>query len=177
MYLKKGIILLVILLNIASMAAVIFHFKSEKRMGYIDLAKVFESFEYKKILEKDLESYTLQRQAALDSLVFDLKILKRRLQSGCSKKKSFEDSLHILDEKYQYFEKQFSEERSRLTELYDEKILKQINQYVKDYGIGKGYDYIFGADGTGGLMYAEESEDITDEIIAYINSRFKGEKE
>lgn len=40
--------------------------------------------------------------------------------------------------------------------------------------VKKGYRYIFGAEGSGVLMYADERNNITKEVIEYINARYKG---
>jgi Skp family chaperone for outer membrane proteins len=52
-----------------------------------------------------------------------------------------------------------------------------MNQYVKDFGSKYGYTYIFGADGSGFLMYSLEANNITKEVKEYINSRYKGNTE
>jgi outer membrane protein len=54
-------------------------------------------------------------------------------------------------------------------------IWDRINNYVKEYGEKNGYDYIFGANGDGTVMYADGSEDITNDITTYINLRYAGE--
>jgi outer membrane protein len=50
----------------------------------------------------------------------------------------------------------------------------QINQYIKDYGTENKITYILGATGTGNLMYADTSYNITKPIVEYINTRFEG---
>lgn len=61
-----------------------------------------------------------------------------------------------------------------LTGKYDEQILNQLNQYVKDYAKEEGYDIIYSADGSGAIMAASDDMDITDKIVAYLNERYKG---
>ena len=60
-------------------------------------------------------------------------------------------------------------------EDYNNKILQQLNQYVKEFGDKNRFSFIFGAAGNGSLMYGTESADITDEAIEFANERFQGE--
>lgn len=72
--------------------------------------------------------------------------------------------------------KSFEEDNEKMVKQYDENIIKQLNQYVKDYGEKNKYQFIYGADGSGNLMYADSTYDLTKKIIEYVNERFNGEK-
>lgn len=61
-----------------------------------------------------------------------------------------------------------------LSERYTADIWKHINQSLATYGREHGYDFIFGASGDGGIMYAKEAGDITDDVIRYINLNYEG---
>jgi outer membrane protein len=61
-----------------------------------------------------------------------------------------------------------------LTMKYDEQILEQLSQYIKDYGFNNDYDYVFGATGDGNILYGAEPADITEEVIEYINASYQG---
>lgn len=150
--------------------------RKEKKVGYIDLIKVFNEFDYKKQLQQQLEQVATKRQNIMDSLKFEIQMLERKVQAD---QKIIETNpqnpLKLAREKYRLYADEFSQEHDRLAGAYDDKIFKQLNQYVRDYGSEHGYELIFGADGTGVLMYGDESQDITEKIIPYINKRFKGE--
>jgi len=61
-----------------------------------------------------------------------------------------------------------------LSAQYDKEILAQLNQYVRDFGAKNNYEYIFGNDGNGSLMYAQESNDLTRQVTEYINQKYAG---
>jgi outer membrane protein len=48
---------------------------------------------------------------------------------------------------------------------------------MQDYGKKHGYDFIYGAQGSGNLMYANGQKNITDEVLKYINERYQGNVE
>lgn len=68
----------------------------------------------------------------------------------------------------QIIERQIQEKEQKTTQA----IIKDINAFVTDYGESKNYIIIHGATGSGNIMYAEKSVDITDEVLKALNKRF-----
>lgn len=145
------------------------------KSAYIDLRTVFDDFEMTKQYKKKLESVVSARKAIADSLELNLKAQSRSINSGSNA--SDEKVQDFVFNKEYYIErvKQFQEDNMALKQQYDGEINKQISQYVKDYGEKNGYRFIYGADGSGVLMYAKEGDNITKQVTEYINSRFNGQ--
>jgi outer membrane protein len=78
----------------------------------------------------------------------------------------------IIEEKY----REFDDLNQKQAEDYQKQILLQINTYVKEFGKLNKYQYILGANGEGTLMYADESKDISAEVLQFINNRYEGGK-
>ena len=81
-----------------------------------------------------------------------------------------------MQREYTYKETEFQKENQRASNEYYTKIMSRINQYVEEFGKEKRYAIIFGANGQGNIMYAEDSKDITKEVLEYVNSRYNGKK-
>ena len=58
--------------------------------------------------------------------------------------------------------------------LGEPQILGQMTQYIKDFGNENGYDFIFGEDNTGTILYGKPTADITSEVIEFINQKYQG---
>ncbi|MCF6361703.1 MAG: OmpH family outer membrane protein [Cyclobacteriaceae bacterium] len=56
-----------------------------------------------------------------------------------------------------------------------EGVVNQINSFVKTYGEENGYKIILGTNQSGNIMYAEQTLDITKEIIEAMNKNYRGE--
>lgn len=142
--------------------------------AYIDVAKVYNEFDMKNELEANLLRVTNERDAILDSM----KISMQAVDNKYSLKKKINDKDMLewqhLKYKYQTMEQEFLESNSSMRQRYSEQIWKQLNQYISDYGENHKYGYIYGANGNGTLMYAKEKNDITGEVIEYVNKRYKG---
>jgi len=52
-----------------------------------------------------------------------------------------------------------------------------VKTFIKDYGKSNGYSYIFGSNDAGNILYGSEQKDLSDEIIAELNSKYPVEKE
>lgn len=149
-------------------------YQNRSKTGYIIIEEVYNKFELKKELEKQFNSIKTERKKILDSLELDLKLydskLRKMIKVGSEAASLFETKKEVYYQKA----KQFEEDNNQTSSQFDKEILMQLNQYVKDYGKEKKYDYIFGNDNNGSLMHATEKNNITSEVVDYINKKYKG---
>jgi outer membrane protein len=136
---------------------VIFFFEPEKK-AYVINQRVFDEFKGKQELEAKLVQLKGTHKTILDSM---MTVIQRK-----------PDSRELMTQ-YQQTMRTFEEQQQELSTSYTADIWKRINQYVSEYGKTAGYDFIFGATGDGGLMYANDVNDITDEVIDHINRKYE----
>jgi outer membrane protein len=111
-------------------------------------------------LERDVEEYQRnapsmtqsQRQQTEESLMMRQQQLVQRKEDGLSK----------LDD-----------EHSR----YSDSLYSRLSAYLKDFSKGKGLHYVLGYQRGGGILFANDSLDITKSVIDAMNSRYEEEKE
>lgn len=131
-----------------------------KKTGYVDVFKLVNEFELQKEYSDQAKRDMNTEKAAIDSAVFTEKL---RNPSGYEKFKN--DLYNNLYQK--------AEQRNKEIEAM---IWKRLNPYLIDFGKENGYEYIYGANGTGNVLYADEHQDITEEIIKYVNQRYHDKK-
>lgn len=56
-----------------------------------------------------------------------------------------------------------------------QEVLDQINVFIKEYSVEKGYDVVLGSTVSGNVLYGEETLDITEELLEALNKHYKGE--
>jgi outer membrane protein len=145
--------------------------------AYVDLGRLYNEFSMKKELEGQLKAVSLTRENQLDSMKLDLTVLAKNIQSGDSiKTKPLRMDFLAKRQQYALKNQAFTEENDRVSQAYDDEIWKQLNQYIKDFGKENGYRYIFGAEGSGAIMYADDGDNITDLMITYVNAHYKGKQ-
>jgi outer membrane protein len=146
--------------------------KKERKTGFIQLGKVYSEFELSKNLNAQFKSTATNRKNYLDSLEFQVKNIYQ--QASNTNDKQLIETFEQAQRHYQYQKEQIENTVSKLEEQYNDQIWTQINEYVKEYGKEKGYDYIFGAEGSGTIMYSTEAEDLTEEMIQFLNNKYQG---
>ncbi len=130
----------------------------EKKVAFILNQKVFNEFDGKKELEKKLSKIREANKSVIDSLN---NLIQHTSNYGVIQ--MCNSSISDI---------QFAEQE--LSEKYTSDLWNTINAGIKEFGEQKEYDFIFGATGNGGLMYAKKGNDITDEVLRYLNKIYTG---
>lgn len=165
---NKILIILNCIIIFSIVGIVIYVTKTNKKIAYVTTSEIFSDFKMTKEINADVEKIEKSKQAILDSIADQLK----KMQAGIIK--GDEENFNFTKKEFITKRNQFAEEITRIKQLSVEKVWKQINQYITEYGKEKGYDIILGANGQGSLMYAEESNNQTKEITDYINKKYNG---
>lgn len=154
--------------------ALIYVKTSVPKTGFVSTPELYNEFSLTKELQSKLGNVKQMRQQVLDSIKIELQVIGNRLQQVKIKNDSLVSKFEMLRQKYVMKERQFSEENQLLEQEHSDQVWKQLNQYVNDYGDKNGFAYIYGASGNGSLMHADKGLNLTDELIKYVNERYKG---
>lgn len=125
--------------------------------AYIVNQYIFESFSGQNRLKERLEQVERRHVEYLDSLKNTLS------EKDIAGIKNYEEQIILLHHT-----------REELVQTFTADIWKQINGYLKEYGKKNQFRFIYGATGSGNLMYADEIENISEEVIQYINQKYEG---
>lgn len=151
-------------------------YQKESRMAYLNTTQVYEGFTLKKELETKLNKVKEERKNMLDSLALKVNILTQKLSASPKVQAEEAERYEFLRQQYLQKKQKADEESAELARQYNDQIWEQLNQYVKDFGSQHKYKFIFGSRGDGNLMYAEEQDNITEEIVKYVNERYNGKE-
>ncbi|MDF2449484.1 MAG: hypothetical protein K0R26_1988 [Bacteroidota bacterium] len=148
---------------------------TQDKIAYVNIQALFNEFEYKKELEKELNSIRNNRKYILDSLETNLKIISKRYNIDKTNK-DLVIEFNVTKEIYLEKKSLIEDEEIAMVKQFDEKIIKQLNSYVKEYGKSNSYKFILGATSDGNIMYSDTTSDISKQVIIYINNKYKGVK-
>jgi outer membrane protein len=168
---KKTIAIIAVNTALVVLGFLLYHKFLLPESAYVDSRKLFNEFTMKKQLEQEYKTIENGRMAELDSIELRLRMMSNELDRS-NKELMYQFQLHrknFDDKKNEYL--QLNE---MLSGKYNEQIWTRINQYVKDYGDKHNYGYIYGLTGDGAIMYAKEKEDITADVLNYINKSYEG---
>jgi outer membrane protein len=154
----RTIALINLLLTVLLLAGLVYLYAKQERKAYVLNQRIFDEFQGKKELETRLVALRQSHRQQLDSIVGLIKAAKNS------------EELYTT---YQQMSESYQLQYEQTSEKYTSEIWSRINRYVTDYGARNNYQVIFGAAGDGGLMYADKKMDITDDVIKFINERYK----
>ncbi|HBG69522.1 MAG: hypothetical protein A2W93_00655 [Bacteroidetes bacterium GWF2_43_63] len=171
MKLQKIILFANSVVLLALVVVVILFMKGNDKAGFVDVAKLYNSFSMTIQYKNSIDAEKNKVQTVLDSLNKEYEFLAAQKKSDSQSLKTMSDT----KDKMEKLQNAYANRIQVQTEDYNNKILQQLNQYVKEFGDKNRFSFIFGAAGNGSLMYGTESADITDEVIEFANERFQGE--
>jgi len=164
------------------LAAVSFYFaKSNSELVYVDVNKLIEGYKRTKIEKVNFEKKSIKMKSDIDTLVASWEKELKTYEKDRNKLSHTELQLkqELLTNKQQQIngyqesiQKQILEENKKVTQT----VINDINDYVKEYGKEHGYKIIFGASGGGNIMYADDSSDLTNEVLKGLNSEYERKK-
>lgn len=128
-----------------------------KKLAFVYNEKLFKGFRGTTELDKKLKDLEIVNRERLDSLI--------KLPMSPDLESQIRDESFRVDGVLK-----------EVSTRYTEDIWNHINEAVSAFGKENGYDFVFGAAGDGSLMYADEVNDITEEVLDYMNSRYDGSK-
>ena len=161
------------------LATVAFYYaKSSSQQVYVDVNKLMEGYKRTKIAKAEFDKKANTMKANVDSLLSgwqkELKNYEKERTTLTPKELKLKQEL--LQNKQQQIngyqeaiQKQIQEEDKKVTQT----VINDINDYVKEYGKDKGYKIIFGASGSGNIMYADESSNLTDDVLKGLNAEYE----
>lgn len=153
--------------------------QNTSELVYVDVNKLLDGYKRTKVVRAEFEKKAKVLKSNVDSLVVDwqkeLKLYEKE-RSGYSKKElTLKQELlgnkqQQINNYQQAIQKQIQEADKKATQT----VINDINDFVKEYGKEKGYKIIFGASGSGNIMYADKSSDLTPIVLEGLNAEFQG---
>ena len=144
------------------------------KIGYVDLARVFDEYQKTKQFDKSLEAKGASKQADRDKMVADIKKLRDEAELLSAKAK--DEKQAAIDEKIKALQEYDRTTRDSLRRERDgmvRDILKEIETVLQDFGKNQGYSYIFN---DRVLVYKGESGDLTNQVIKVLNDSYAKKK-
>lgn len=141
------------------------HQFQQDEIAHIQTGEVFAAFAMAQELDAKLQNTRQSRETILETM-------KLRLQQMEAQKTSL-DSLQSLAQQFRQKSEQFAADNQHQSQQYTDQIWTQLNQYIQEYCEEEGISYLLGATGNGNLMGASAEQDVTQEVIEYVNRKYQ----
>ncbi|UCH12529.1 MAG: OmpH family outer membrane protein [Candidatus Omnitrophota bacterium] len=146
-------------------------YAAELKIGYVDVARVFDNYNRTKDQDKILEQQNNKKKEERDKIVKQIRKMKDELDILSEKAKERKQTQ--IDEKIRELQEYDQQTRNGLRQQRDEvvrKILKEIEQVTEKYANENSYTMILN---NRVLLYGQKQHDITDKILKILNSEYK----
>jgi outer membrane protein len=155
----------VLLINVLTIFLLCYFLKPNSAIVYVDYVKLFDGFVMTKELKRTGEKEFNVRKTHLDSLFSSL---QSQSISQKNKQNLMKQFVHEKEELEQ-FNQSFAASESL-------KIWTRIHSYAEDFSKENNYELIIGSENKTPVLYSDESIDVTQKLLMYINKRYEGLK-
>lgn len=140
------------------------------KLGYVNMARVFDEYQRTKDSEQILEQKGKQRQAELEGRVGELKKLRQNLellndQTRDTKAKELEEKSDDFQRVKTRAERDLLRERNQIAKV----ILDEVQQVVVEYAKANGFSVVLDQRS---ILYGQDAYDATNEVLQLLNSRY-----
>lgn len=173
-----------VLVNVVLIAAVVglgaYQLLKKEKTVYVDIGKLMQEYQGMKDARVEYEKKAAQWQANVDTLISqwqtELKNYEKE-HAGMTKKERElkEELLRNKQQQINQYQDAVKQKAKDEDQAMTQNVVNTVNDYMKDYGEKHGYTFILGANGSGNIVYADASRDITPEIIEGLNKQYEKE--
>ena len=142
---------------------------AEGKIGFVNLAKVFDNYERTKSSDAVLEQKGKQKEAELETKMNDLKKMREGLELLSEEmRESKSRQLEQKSDEVQLFRKNTAQDLRRERDRIAKDILEEIQKGIEEYAKANGYALIIDERS---LLYGAPTIDLTDELLAALNKK------
>jgi len=159
-------------------------FKAGSDIYYVQIDSVMDNYDMAKDLSAKFESKYNSSDAALrtkqESLQKDANDYQYKAQRGLitrAEAQSIEQQLYAKQQDLVKLQQDLSSEINEQQLVMNRQVVNSIMEYMKENSAEFNYKYVLGTSFGGNILYANDSLDITKNITAGLNEKYREEKE
>ena len=150
----------------------------EVKTAYVDTSELMKEYTEAKDLEAKYKAQADEKGRQLEAEINRFKQEAANFQSQAqangqawAQQKGAE--LQKREQQLGYAQQQLSQQLQQESGKEMDSLVSGVKKFIKAYGKEKGYSYIFGTGDVASVLYAEDQYDITKELIAALNEKYK----
>jgi len=150
----------------------------QAKIGYVDNVKLMDDYQEKIDIEAKFkiktEALTKKRDSISQAFQLEAQAFQAKAQKMNQKKAQEEYSL--MQQRGQFMGQQLQQEEQTLltagqTEM--DSVVSKVKREIEAYGKANKFTYILGGGDGGSVLYGQEVNDLTDEIVKLLNDKYK----
>jgi len=155
----------------------ILFYTTRQKIGYVDTNLLMGKYKAMDDARAEFEKKAAVWQSNTDTLLMDwqneLKNYEKERTKMTKKEKELKEELlrnkqQQINQYQEAMQMKAREEEQKLTQT----VINEVNDYISEYGKKHGYDFILGATGSGNIVFASDTRDLTDVILEGLNKEY-----
>jgi Skp family chaperone for outer membrane proteins len=154
------------------------HEGSGMRIAYINNDSLAKKYKRLEVINKEIEQRQLDAEKRLENLEREFAAWYKKVEEAFptmarSEQEKVEGEARRRQQNMENERMRLSNELSAYQTGVLEKHLETVTRHCTDYAEANGYDYVFVYSQGGPMIYGHKAHDITNEIVAKLNSEYK----
>lgn len=151
------------------------------KMAYINNDSLTKNYKYVKDVQRKLEEEQKNVEQSLQTKIQEYQNWERKLQEQAPtmlKSELEEAQMKAMkkQQELQQYEQQLQMQLAQTEQDLLVRHIEKVQKFLKTYAEERGYDYVFGYQLGGNLLYGDTVHDITEEVIVRLNKEYEGNK-
>jgi outer membrane protein len=178
---KSGINILSMVAIVLSLAAIAFAaivYFTKKEIVYVDSMKLITNYKGAKVAKEAYEKKVAVWRANIDTLTLETnreiaKYEKEKSGMTARERKLSEELIGTKQGQLESYRRATADNATKEDKEITGKVFSEINDFLKQYGEKKGYEFIMAATNVGNIVFAKKGNDITDEVLEKMNAEYQ----
>ena len=156
--------------------------QEQVKIGFVNNSELINEYKGKKDVESKYQLLDEKSQKKNDSLgrAYQLELSELQQKLSRMSEQQQQAAAQPFQQKWQLIDQQMKSEQDKFKTDFQTEIdssITEVVDFVEEYAKTNGYSYIFGtSDASRSVMYGEESNDVTEEVLTALNSSYKKKK-
>lgn len=152
--------------------------QKSNKMGFIDNVKLVNGYQEKIDIQSSLQAKIKLYEQKRDSVrqAFQIEINEAELRSRKMSQANLQKLSQELQQKDQVITQRDQFEQQQIaqeSQKQNDSLLKKVKDFVRNYGLTNGYDFILGSNEAGSVMFGKSENDLTQIILEALNNAYK----
>ncbi len=164
---------ILIIINLVLTTGLIVKNLSSNQVKVVDISQLYTEFELTKELDAKYLSISKKRLSLIDSFKNQHHTLESEFNTS-----TYENEKERLSSEIAMIQAKIREQEeidTRIRIEFEQQVWNQLNTYMLEFGKEKPYQVILGTRNEGNVLFINESNNITSELIDFSNKKYLGD--
>jgi outer membrane protein len=150
----------------------------QNKIGYVDSVKIMDDYQEKIDVEARFKTKADAMGRRRDSIsqAFQMELQQFQSKAQSMSQQSAQEEYAQLQQRGQQIGQRLQQEEQQLqqnSQTQMDSLVKKVKKEIRAYGKANGYTYILGGGEGGSVIYGDDANDVTNEILKILNDKYE----